>query len=199
MVGPMKILAVLAILLSLAAESPAKVLVYKGAITSKTGPVGLRPSPLRCFMVFDPDSKQIEFVSLFRRDGDKVLDVSSPIAVQVASVEVLQGKTATTISLNTGSVSEPPTFSNGLLYLRGTDATLRVASSGITTSNQPRVLSGFNVQTGFVQGIGAFVEQKITLVYQEQRSIRANDANKSINEVAQSLGEELTLKGFEEE
>ncbi|SRR6266511_2538240 len=194
----MKTLAILAILLSLAAASPAKVLVYKGTFVSKTGPIGIRPSPARCFMVFDPDSQKIAFVTFLRQDGEKVLDVGSPTAIQVATAEVLQGRTATTISLDTGGVSELTSFSNGLFYLRGTDATLKVASSGLTTSNQPRILNGFNVLTGVSQEIGAFVEQKFALIYQEQRSIRANDANQSISQVAESLGQELTLRGFED-
>jgi hypothetical protein len=193
----MKSLAILAIFLSLVSASPAKVLVYKGTFVSKTGPVGIRPSSGRCFMVFNPDSQQIALVIFLRRDGEKVLDVGSPSEIQVASAEILKGRTATTISVNTGGTSETA-FSNGLFYLRGTDATLRVASSGLTTSNQPRILNGINILTGTSQQIGIFVEQRFALVYQEQRSIRANDANQSINEVAESLGQELTLKGFED-
>jgi hypothetical protein len=191
----MKTLAILAILLSLVSASPAKVLVYKGTFVSKTGPVGIRPSSGRCFMVFNPDSRQIAFVTFFRNDGEKALGVGSPTEIQVVSAEILQGRTATTISANTGGTSETP-FSNGLLYFRGTDATLRVASIGLTTSNQPRILNGINILTGTSQQIGFFTEQRFALVYQEQRSIRANDANQSISQVAESIGQELTLKGF---
>lgn len=148
-------------------------------------------------MVFSPDSQQIAFITFFRRDEEKVLDVGSPTEIQVASAEVLKGRTATTISVNTGGTSETA-FSNGLFYLRGTDATLIVASSGLTTTNQPRTLNGINILTGRSQQIGVFVEQRFALVYQEQRSIRANDANQSISQVAEGLGQELTLKGFED-
>jgi hypothetical protein len=194
----MKTLAVLAILLSLVSASPAKVLVYKGTFVSKTGPVGIRPPSGKCFMVFNPDSQQIAFVTFLRRDGEKILDVSSPADIQVASAEILQGRSATTISLNTGGVSEPPSFANGIFYFRGTDATLKVASTGLVTSNQPRILHGINILTGVTQQGGAFVEQRFSLVYQEQRSISANDANQSISQAAESLGQELTLKGFED-
>jgi hypothetical protein len=193
----MKSLAILATLLSLASASPAKVLVYKGTFVSKTGPIGIRPSSGRCFMIFNPDSQQVAFVTFLRSDGEKVLDVGSPSDMQVVSAEIPQGKTATTISVNTSGASES-SFSNGLFYLRGTDATLKVASSGLTTSNQPRILKGVNILTGIAQEMGAFIEQKFALIYQEQRSIRANDTNQSISQVAESLGQELTLKGFED-
>src|SRR4029434_5795745 len=120
-VGSMKTLAILAILLSLVSASPAKVLVYKGTFVSKTGPVGIRPSSGKCFMVFNPDSQQIAFVTFLRMDGEKILDVGSPTDIQVASAEILQGRSATTISLNTGGVSELPSFANGIFYFRGTD------------------------------------------------------------------------------
>jgi hypothetical protein len=69
----MKSLAILATLLSLASASPAKVLVYKGTFVSKTGPIGIRPSSGRCFMIFNPDSQQVAFVTFLRSDGEKVL------------------------------------------------------------------------------------------------------------------------------
>jgi hypothetical protein len=148
-------------------------------------------------MLFDPDSKEISFVVFFRQDGGKVLSVGSTTKIQVVTAEIPQGRSATTISLNTSEVSET-SFSNGLFYFRGTDATLKVASSGLTTSNLPRILNGLNILTGVAQENGAFVEQKFALIYQEQRSIRANDANQSISQIAENLGQELTLKGFEE-
>jgi len=194
----MKALAILTSLLLLAAQSPAKVLVYKGSVTSKTGPVGIRPALLNFFALLDPDAQQIGFVAFFQLDGEKVLQVGSPNSVQVASAEILQGKTATTISANTGETPDLPSFTNGLFYLRGTNATLKIASVGLTTSNQPRLLRGFGLQTGISQGLAFFIEEKFALNYQEQRSIQANDANQSISEVAASLGQELRAKGFQD-
>lgn len=194
----MKTLFLLASLLFLATHSPAKVLVYKGTSTFKTGPVGVNPGLVKFFAVLDPDAQQIGFVTFFQNDGEKVLQVGPPTPIQVASAEFLQGKTATTISLDTGSTPELPSFTNGLFYLRGTDATLKVASTGLTTSNRPRFLKGFSTQTGISQGSGFFIEQKFFLSYQEQRSIQANDANQSISDVSAGLGQELRAKDFQD-
>jgi hypothetical protein len=194
----MKTLVLLASLLFFATQSPAKVLVYKGTFTTKTGPVGIRPTLTRCFFLFDPDVQQAAFVVFSRDDGEKILQVGPPAPVQVASVDLLQGKTATTISLNTSETPNPPSFTNGLFYLRGTNATLKIASDNLTTSIQPRFLRGSNDETGITQGLPFFIESKIVLTYQEQRSIQANDANQSISDVSAGLGQELRAKGFQD-
>jgi hypothetical protein len=194
----MKTLVVLASLLFLTAQSPAKILVYKGSITSKTGPVGIRSSLVRFFVVLDPDARQIELVTFFKSNGEKLLQVGSPGAINLASAEFLQGKTATTISANTSEPVELPSFTNGLFYMRGTNATLEIASTGLTTTNQPRFFRGINIQTGISQGLPFFIEQKIGMSYQEQRSILANDANQSITQVGQQLAQELKANGFQD-
>jgi len=196
----MKTLAALAslILLFLTAQSPAKILVYKGTSTTRTGPVDIRPSPVKFFVLLDPDAQRIAFVTFFESDGKKLFQVGSPTEVQLASADILQGKTSTPVSIDTSETPDLPSFTNGLFYVRGIDATLNVASSGLTTSNQPRFFKGINLQTGISQGVSFFIEQKIAFSYQEERSIQANDANLSMTEVGEQLGQELRTKGFQD-
>ena len=46
-------------------------------------------------------------------------------------------------------------------------------------------------------GDGEFVEQKATLVYQQERTIAANDANQTSQQALDTIVAELNAKGFQ--
>jgi hypothetical protein len=183
-------------LVSLATVSEAKVLIFKGNFVSKTGPLNIRLTTCNYFLVLDPDANQVEIVSFFVRDGKKLQAVDSPLNIKIASATTTAGRTTSTISLDTSTPVNGAEFANGIFYLRGTATTLKVSTTGLTTLNFPRVLTGTNLSTGLSQGIGFFAEQRFVMSYQDALTIKANDASQTIVAAGQTLSDFLKTKGF---
>jgi len=194
--GEMKTLALAAALLLVGIQSRADILIYKGTMVGKSGPATLQPVVNTVFMLFNPEANQIRFLSLFR--DIKKVRLDDPNDVTNASAAILKGKTATILTVDT-SAANPPNVANGLFYLRGTNATLKVATSGLTTLNQPRVFGGINFKSGISVGVGFFTEVKLNLVFQEKRTVNANDANQDLDSAGNTLVDEFKALGFTEQ
>lgn len=185
-----------ALLLLVGIQSQADILIYKGTTVGKSGPASPQPVVNTVFMLFDPGTSQIRFFSIIR--DTKTIQLDDPNTITNASAAILKGKTATVLTLDT-SASNPPNIANGLFYLRGTNATLKVASTGLATLNQPRVFSGINFKAGISAGVGFFTEVKFNLSYQEKRTVGANDANQDLDAAGNALVNEFKALGFTEQ
>jgi hypothetical protein len=141
--------------------------------------------------LLDTDADQINIITFFRVGPARSQRVDSPIDVQRVSADIARGRSTTTISLDLSSPPSGGNFTNAFFYLRGINSTLKVSTSGLTSVNLPRVLSGTNTRTGVSAGVGFFREERFTLAYQELRSIRANDAQQGLVAAVQAISDEL--------
>jgi hypothetical protein len=198
----MKTLAILASLFFVASQSPAKVLIYKGTLHSKTGILDTRPAVSSLFVLINPESKKIALLRFFREGGEGKLSTGLLAPLNFASPDLPEGKSATTISFAFSSVTDADNFSDGLFYMRGPNKTLRfnsLADSVTTTVNFPRIFTGISFQVFGQSGPGdKFLEEKVALIYQELRTVTANNADQSIETASVSLVQELNAKGFED-
>jgi len=185
-------------LLFAAANSPAKVLIYKGALRSTSDTTSSLPRFFNVFQVFDPDQSLVATVSTFQKDGKKFQLPSPPTDIRFAQAPLSGGKSATIISLVLINGASNEFFENICVHFRGVNKTLRFNSAFAGDSiSFPRMISGTVFDDEAFNGVGAFIEQKILLTYQENRSIAANDANQTVQQVVDALVAELKIKGFE--
>jgi hypothetical protein len=194
----MKTLAVLASLLFLTAQSPAKVLIFKGTIRTKSDTSTAFPKFFNLFQVFDPDTSVTATVATFQKDTKKLQLPALPSDIRFAQAPLPDGKSTTTISLVIENGASNEFFQNAGLHFRGVNKALRFSSAFVGNSvSFPRLIAGTLFNDQAFNGDGSFVEQKILLTYQESRTIAANDANQTVQQVIDSLVAELKIKGFE--
>jgi hypothetical protein len=193
-----KFLAALAALLFAVSECPAKVLIYKGTLRLASDTSSSFPKSFRTFLVFDPDKSLVASVSTFQADGRKIQLPSPPSDIRFAQASLPDGKSATIISrafINGGSNDF---FENICIHFRGVNKTLKFNSGVFGDSvTFPRLISGIVLDDEAFNGVGAFIEQRMLLTYQESRSVSANDASQTVQQVIDLLVAELKAKGFE--
>jgi hypothetical protein len=195
----MRTLTILATLLLFAAsDSLAKVLIFKGTLQSTSDTDSAFPKLFNIFQIFDPDQSTVASVTTFQADGKKFQSSTPPSDIRYAQAPLPRGKSATTISKAFISGGSNDFFENIGIHFRGVNKTLKFNSGLIgNTVTFPRLISGIVFDDESFNGDGAFIEQRLTLAYQESRSVRANDANQTAQEVIDSLVAELKTKGFQ--
>jgi hypothetical protein len=72
----------------------------------------------------------------------------------------------------------------------------RVNSGLNNVATFPRVFTGLALNDQAFQGAGSFTEQRIILVYQQSRTIAANDLSQTAQQAVDALVAELKAKGF---
>ena len=189
--------ALLALFAATIATSEAKVLVYRGTSTAHTGPLNIRPTVSNLFMVVDTETSQAGFIQFFASGGKRLQSVADAISIQMANAAIAGGRSATALSVDASTAGTAENFANALFYLRGTNATLRVGGTGLTTLNFPRVFAGSNIRTGVANGTGFFSEERYAFVYQEAQTVTANGQDRAIIAVLKTLSDELKAKGFQ--
>jgi hypothetical protein len=191
------LLALLALFTATIATSEAKVLIYRGTSTARTGPLNIRPTVSNFFMVLDTETNQAGFIQFFVSRGQRLQSADNPIAIQMATAAIASGRSATSLSIDVSTAGTANDFKNGLFYLRGTNSTLKVASTGLTTLNLPRVFAGSNIQTGISNGTGFFSEERYVFTYLEAQTVAANNEDRAIIAVLKALSDGLKAKGFQ--
>jgi hypothetical protein len=194
----MKALIISTTLLLLALQGHAKVLIYKGVVRSVSDVSTDFPKRLAFFDVIDPDARTVGSVIAISLDGQKVVSVSVPVPFGIANAPLSGGRTATIVSFIITNGGTGDSFSNIALYQRGTNRNLTINSQPIgKTFVFPRVFATTEFLAEATDGNGRFVEQKATLVYQNDRTITANDANQTIQQAMDTIVAELKAKGFQ--
>jgi hypothetical protein len=194
----MKVLTIATALLFLAIQSHAKVLVYKGVVRSVSDAATNFPKKLTIFEVIDPDAATIGSVIAFTLGGQKVQNASTPSPFSIATAPLPAGRTATIVSLLVTNGGTGSSFRNTAIYRRGTNTSLKINSEPFSnTFVFPRLFVATALQAEATDGDGFFVEQKAAFVYQQARTIAANDANQTPQQVLDTIVAELKAKGFE--
>jgi len=175
----------------------AKVLIYKATVRSVSDTESIVPRSIHNFFVCDPDASLVGSVATIATDGKKVILVAPLTVFRVSKAPLPLGKTATTFSFSSASGGANDFYSNLMIHGRGTNVSL-VSTSGnlgnITTF--PRIFHGIALQDSAFNSSGSFTEQRFVLSYLATRSIQANDAGKTAQQVMDALVEELKLLGF---
>jgi hypothetical protein len=194
----MKALTIATTLLLLAIQSEAKVLIYKGVVRSVSDVSTNFPKRLTVFEVIDLDAGTIGSVVAVVVDGQKAQNVSAPSVFGVATAPLSGGRTATIVSLSITNGAAGDSFSNITFYRRGNNTTLKIDSEPLSSAFIfPRLFASSAFQAQANDGDGRFVEQKAALVYQQERTIAANDANQNSQQVLDTIVAELKAKGFQ--
>jgi hypothetical protein len=116
----------------------------------------------------------------------------------VSAISQPHEKTATVISSAGETFTSSTNYDHALTYFRGIQKTLTIKSSGAgTTVNQPRVLNGLAITARASNASnGIFSEITITAAFQEQRTVIANNADKTLDQARADLIAELQSHGF---
>jgi hypothetical protein len=187
--------AALALLLSI--SSQATVFIYKASVRLVSDTESALPKLTQVFEIMNPDNEEIATVFTFVIGKQKVISVSQPQTFLYAEAPLTGGRTATVASFAVQNGGGSENFENAMLYFRGTNTSLTAGSFlGSEIKTFPRVFAGLAQNNAASQGKGKFSEQRITLSYQQVRTIAANDANQTTQQVVDALVAELKALGF---
>jgi hypothetical protein len=126
------------------------------------------------------------------------VNVSAPSQFGIASAPLPGGRTATIASLIVPNGGTGDLFSNITFHRRGANTTLKITSQPLgNTFVFPRLFASTAFQAEAIDGDGSFVEQRSAPVFQQDRTIAANDANQTTLQALGSIAAELKAKGFQ--
>jgi len=80
--------------------------------------------------------------------------------------------------------------------LRGTSTGLKVSSQQVIPFLHPKTLSGFEYFFTDTDNATESSELRFIVAFQQKRTVAANDANQTLQQVYQTLVDELKAKGF---
>jgi hypothetical protein len=194
----MKKLHSLAALFALAASSQAEVLIYKGTEHAHVSSGLPYPTVAGLYLIVDPGQSLSTTIFYYRTGSQRIFFSGPPAEVRSVSAPLPKGRTASLLSLAGASGNDNTNFDHSLSYFRGTDNTLTIKSAGFgSTFNYPKLFGGGSLNIGSINGDGRFIEVKVGLAYQRARTIAANDAGQTIQQVVDALSAELVAKGYQ--
>jgi hypothetical protein len=176
--------------------SPAKVLIYRGAIRSVSDTESALPKLTHYFQIFDPEEGVIAAVSVLAINNQKVIVPIPPSAFRFTEAPLSAGRTATIVSVALVNGGSDDFFQNVMIHFRGTNVSLKVNSGLDNVATFPRVFAGLGLNDHAFDGEGSFTEQRIILSYQQGRTVAANDLNQTAQQTLDGLVAELKAKGF---
>jgi hypothetical protein len=176
--------------------SPAKVLIYRGAIRSVSDTETVLPKVTQYFQIFDPDEGVVAAVSVIVFNNQKVIAPAQPSAFRFIEAPLPAGRTATIVSFAIANGGSDDFFEHLMLHFRGANVSLKVNSGLNNIATFPRVFAGLGLHDNAFNGTGAFTEQRLILSYQQGRTIAANDLNQTAQQTVDALVAELKAKGF---
>ncbi len=188
----------LALTLGSLAEGHAEVLIYKGTTRTVADLSQPLPPVVTFFEIVDTDHSTLAGISLLTLGGKKVQLVSNPNPFSFTTAQLAGGRSVTTMSFASVNGGGNANFENLLIHFRGLNTSLKVTSNfGDTFKSFPRVFIGLSVQDKAFVSEGAFTEQRTVVSYQQARSLAANDAQQTAQQVVDALSTELKAKGFQ--
>jgi hypothetical protein len=191
-------LSTLALTLGSMATAQAEILIYKGTTRTVTDISSPLPKLSTFFEIVDTDNSTVASIALVMLGGKKVQLVSSPSPFSFTTAPLAGGRSVTTISFARANGGGNTDFENLIIHFRGLNISLKTSSSlGGALKTFPRVFVGLSVQDKSVLSEGTFIEQRTVVSYQQARSIAANDAQQTAQQVTDALSVELKTKGFQ--
>lgn len=182
----MKFLPLLLGLFLSVSSANATVLIYKGTTKNQEKPSQLTPNRSVSYLLFEPETKRIVFVHVFGKGRRAEADSEPVQTVRVSSINVSNGKQATAIHSTTATDLGPSDFLDSLVYLRGTNGTLPIDSTG-TVRQHPRVIQGQRTTIQTEDGIGRYKEERFVFTLSKKRTQTANDGSQDIVQARDAL------------
>jgi hypothetical protein len=196
----MKLFAIALTFLFLSGISQAKVLVFRGTIklVNSAPPIDSLPKVINVYYFIDPDTNQVSSVSYFTKSGQKKQVKSPPTDLYITSAPARQGKIQTGLTYADRAVlTDADNFDAASLLLRGTNATLKFTTMGLSqTINFPALLQGSQQIISSSNGAGFIVVTNFLLSYQKVATIGVNDAAISIADQTDAVSQQLMDKGY---
>lgn len=173
----------------------APVLVYSGTGKQVGDSASILAGPVKRFVIIDPSTNSVAFITYFERQKQKIMAQTGPLSMHRVAIPLSSGKTSFVYSRITVSENGAD-FLDLLRAIRGTQSGLKVESDSLTPFSHPRVLTGVDFFSG-VSGINIkSAELRSTLTFNQKRTIQANDADQTIDQVFDAIVSELVAKGF---
>jgi hypothetical protein len=186
----MKLLLLLCASVFALSDVHATVLIYKGTTNTKAKPNQLVPNRVTTYLLYEPDTNRTLLVRAYRKNGMSVVDDEFAIPVRRTVANVSNGKQATILHLSVADDTSAQTFSDSIAYLRGTNDTITIDSSG-TVQQHPRTLEGIRYTAATFSGVGRFSEERFLFSLMKTRTKTANDGSQDIFEARDALLGEL--------
>ena len=178
----------------------ADVVIYQASYTYKSDAdsIGNAPKKGSAFFLFDFANRKTGII-LLDPAKKRILAANPPESdFQFATPNLLGGKTATVITADGSTDStDPENYNNSFFYFRGENKSLKVRTQPTTqVQTAPRTLNGMALSGAKYSGGSHFVELRFLLVFQATRTVAANNADKTIDQVLDDTVAELKAKGF---
>jgi hypothetical protein len=196
----LRLLAVALFLTVLAVQAEATVLIYSGKatrFTTRTTPANLR---LKCYIAIDSAAKQAVVLTYGTVEGEKKQDGGSTYTFTTVAPFTrddgrIESAFATVEKILAPITGEP--IGAISLFLHGVQKELIVeAGNGTTTTAKRRqLLKGSSREILAFFG-RRFVEDNFTAKYDQERSVQANLAGKTLSQVRTDLIALLAARGF---
>jgi len=191
-----KFLFLLGLLALSGATTHAEVIIYQGKGTTVTLPGFVLPPKFDAYFITDILNKQIGLVIFFKGNGQKSHLQGFPFPLDTTTAPVEGGGTARI--LVTGTTPQPaPNCSYSHTFFRGIQKPILVATGVVdVTRNEPRVLKGGVVNASEDGGAGNFIDLRLNLLYQQVRTVKANNDTRTLQQTLDDLSAELTDRGY---
>lgn len=193
----MKLIFAVSAFFLLTLQGDADVLIYKGISRNVSDANSALPKNYTVYQVIDPDTGSVGSLFTFSV-GNQRAQFGSPVTeYRLNQIPLHSGKTATIISVAVASGTTNDGFTHVLNYSRGTDTSLKLNSKIVgNIMSFPRTFIGAATRSAAAFGQSIFLDLRMTLNYQQTRTITANDADLTIEQVMNALSAELLAKGF---
>ncbi|MHA3771436.1 hypothetical protein ACXR0O_07860 [Verrucomicrobiota bacterium sgz303538] len=191
------------ILVGLLSSARADVIIYKGTARFKTdigSSLGAK-MPISIYVLMDFDARQSTSILAFTRNKEKkYTSGGTPADQRTATAEIKGGKTVTILANCSASSADSNNFNYFLFSIRGVNSTITIRRTPtLGQVNRPRVLTGSSSTVSAQDGNGHFTEGSLTLSFQADATMKANNAGKTLAQVLDDTIAELQSKGFTEQ
>lgn len=186
---------VLLLVLAIPASS-GSVLIYKGTGKQVGKSQGIISGPVNQFILIDPATRQVATIAYYSRNKQKFIFELGPAVYRRVMFTLDTGKSSTVYHQSI-LLEANTNFANSTRVLRGTVTGLKVSSQSGVLLLHPATLSGVEIFFSDTEDSKVSSELRYNVTFQQKRTIEANDANQTIQQVFNSLIDELAEKGFE--
>ena len=195
----MKHLLAAVILMLLAAQGQAKVLIYKGTLKYVTLAPPAAFTVVNLYVLVDPDTAQLDIIEYFTVSGKKKQFKGNPVDIHITSAGASNGKTETAIIADSTSATftDADNFSVTITDLLGVNATLMFNTGGGET-NFPRMLTLPFHQISSSSGSGSIQVARGVVSYQTKLSETEHDAApaKTLQQATDDVSAIVAAKGY---
>ena len=193
---------ILAFLLATGLFAPfthADVVIYRGVdkVSADVANAAVYGKSVNMYLIVDYDNARYNLLlfGLHFIGGKHYFKQST--SANFALAPLPKGQTASFIVSGSTTNTSPTQFSNNLQFFRGTNKTLLVKKNpSPVLLNRPNMLKGTSIAASADPISNGFIEQHYGLTFQGAATVKANKANKTVDQVLDDLVAGLTAKGY---